>query len=251
MRVKKRIFSGAVCEQEVYTVSDRTANVAKSQYKPVLRTDEERERHNLMIARRKHARVFNENFSPTSLYSTLTFDNDHEVHDWGEARRLRTLYKRRLQYACPDAKINLYMGRGRNTKRIHFHMVSDGVPEEVIKAQWIYGDIVQIEHLRKHNYYNGIDHGCDYTGLANYLFDHWTPEQGTKHRYLSTRNMRQPESEDAKVALRSYSPDSPPIAPKGYRLVECIQNRFGYMCFKYIKEPEDEPPNRPRKRKNC
>ena len=111
--------------------------------------------------------------------------------------------------------------------------------------------LVQIEHLRKHNYYNGIDHGCDYTGLANYLFDHWTPEQGTKHRYLSTRNMRQPESEDAKVALRSYSPDSPPIAPKGYRLVECIQNRFGYMCFKYIKEPEDEPPNRPRKRKNC
>lgn len=46
MRVKKRIFSGAVCEQEVYTVSDRTANVAKAKYKPVLRTDEERERHN-------------------------------------------------------------------------------------------------------------------------------------------------------------------------------------------------------------
>ena len=58
------------------------------------------------------------------------------------------------------------------------------------------------------------------------------------------------EREKKDVALRSYSPDNPPIAPKGYRLVECIQNRFGYMCFKYIKE-ENEPPNRPRKRKNC
>ena len=77
MRVKKRIFSGAVCEQEVYTVSDRTANVAKAQYKPVLRTDEERERHNLFIARRTNAGVFNVNLSPTSFYSTLTFDIDH------------------------------------------------------------------------------------------------------------------------------------------------------------------------------
>lgn len=70
MRVKKRIFSGAILEQEVYTVSDRTANIAKAKHKPILRTDEERERHNLLIAKRKHARVFNENFSPTSLYST-------------------------------------------------------------------------------------------------------------------------------------------------------------------------------------
>lgn len=251
MRVKKRIFSGAVCEQEVYTVSDRTGNVAKAKYKPVARTPEERERHNLMIARKHHARLINENFSPSSLYSTLTFDNDHEVHSWEEAARLGRLYQRRLRYAFPDAKICLYKGKGKNTSRIHFHMISDGVPEEVIKAQWIYGDVVDVEPLRAHNFYNGIDHGCDYTGLANYLFDHWTPDQGSKHRYFATRNLRQPESEDAKVALRSYSPDNPPLAPKGYRLVECVQNRFGYMCFKYIKEPEDKLPHRPRKRKNC
>ena len=75
MRVKKRIFAGAVCEQEVFSVSDRTRNIAKAQYKPEARTAEERERHNRMIGRRHHERLINENFSPSSLYSTLTFDN--------------------------------------------------------------------------------------------------------------------------------------------------------------------------------
>lgn len=251
MRVKKRIFSGAVCEQEVYTISDRTANISKAKYKPPLKTEEDRERHNWLIARKHHARLVNENFSPRSLYSTLTFDREHEVHEWDAARRLRNLYQRRLRYACPDAKICLYMGRGKTTNRIHFHMISDGVPQEMIRAQWTYGEIVDCENLRRHNFYNGIDHGCDYTGLANYLFDHWSPEQGTKHRYQATRNLRQPESEAAKAAYREYTPDKPPIPPKGYILVECTQNRFGYMCFKYIKIPEDEPPNGVRKRKKC
>lgn len=242
MRVKKRIFAGAVCEQEVFSVSDRTRNIAKAQYKPEARTAEEREHHNRMIARRHHERLINENFSPSSLYSTLTFDNENEVHDWDEARHIRDLYNRRLKYAYPKARICLYMGRGKNTNRIHFHMLSDGIPPEVIASQWRYGNIIKIEPLREHNYYNGIDHGRDYTGLANYLFDHWTEEQGTKHRYLATRNLKQPETENATETIRNYSPDNPPRAPKGYKLVECVQNRFGYMCFKYVLQPQEFEP---------
>lgn len=251
MRVKKNTFAGAVCEIEVFTVSDRTRNISKAQYKPEARTEEERERRNRMIARKHHERLINTNFSPSSLYSTLTFDNEHEVHDWKEAKRLECLYQRRLRYVFPRAKICLYMGRGKNTNRIHFHMLSDGIPEEEIISLWYYGEIVKIEPLRKHNYYNGIDHGRDYTGLANYLFDHWTAEQGTKKRYFATRNLKQPETEKTTVTIRKYSPEHPPRAPKGYKLVECVQNQYGYMRFKYTKALEENNSEIPNKRKNC
>ena len=87
------------------------------------------------------------------------------------------------------------MGRGKGTHRIHFHMVSEGIPEEQIRKLWGMGEIVRIEHLREHNYYSGIDHGQDYTGLANYLFGHWTPEQGG-HRW------KRPESWTSRTGSR-------------------------------------------------
>lgn len=192
-RVKRRIFSGVVCEQEVYTVSDR-ANIKKAEPRPRFKDDEERAQHRIGISKRKHQRLVNENFSPLSLYSTLTFDDDSEVHTFSEARRIRDNYFRRLQRACPDAKIIIYMGRGKSTNRIHFHMISDGIPEETISGKWNDGSVIHIRHLREHNYYNGVDYGQDYTGLADYLFNHWTPEQGG-HRWKATRNLNQPEKE--------------------------------------------------------
>lgn len=73
-------------------------------------------------------------------------------------------------------------------------MISDGIPEETISGKWNDGSVIHIRHLREHNYYNGVDYGQDYTGLADYLFNHWTPEQGG-HRWKATRNLRQPEKE--------------------------------------------------------
>ena len=157
-RVKRRIFSGVVCEQEVYTVSDRT-NIKKAEPRPRFKDDEERAQHRIGISKRKHQRLVNENFSPLSLYSTLTFDDDSEVHTFSEARRIRDNYFRRLQRACPDAKIIIYMGRGKSTNRIHFHMISDGIPEETISGKWNDGSVIHIRHLREHNYYNGVDYG--------------------------------------------------------------------------------------------
>lgn len=157
-RVKRRIFSGVVCEQEVYTVSDR-ANIKKAEPRPRFKDDEERAQHRIGISKRKHQRLVNENFSPLSLYSTLTFDDDSEVHTFSEARRIRDNYFRRLQRACPDAKIIIYMGRGKSTNRIHFHMISDGIPEETISGKWNDGSVIHIRHLREHNYYNGVDYG--------------------------------------------------------------------------------------------
>ena len=234
-RIKKRIFSGAVCEQVVYSIADR-ADARKSEPKLRFRSEEEREQHRLGISQRNHARLVNENFSPTSYYSTLTFDDEHEVHTFEEAKPIRDLYFRRLKYAYPDAVIFIYLGRGKSTSRIHSHMLSEGVPEEIIRKQWTYGRIVTCVHLRAHNFYDGVDHGQDYTSLANYLFSHWTSEQGG-HRWKQSRNTRKPGQETPREIKREYAEDKPPRPPKGYILVETMGTNYGYLYFKYVREP--------------
>lgn len=235
-RIKRRTFSGVVCEQEVFNISDRTKNIKAAEPRERFKNEEERLQHRLMMSKRHHARIINENFSPKSLYSTLTIDNDHEVHTFMEARRIRDLFVRRLKHSKPDAKITIYMGRGKSTNRIHIHMLSDGLSEEDIKQKWQAGSIVRIENMREHNFYDGVDYGQDYTGLANYLFDHWTQEQGG-HRWKQTKNMDQPERETPTVAKRNYSQKKPPQAPKGYILVESRMTNYGYYYFKYVMIP--------------
>ncbi len=237
-RVKRTVFAGAVCEQIVYNIADNVRNLKATKPKPRFRNDEERARHRTEIARRHHALLFNNTFrAGSSLYTTLTFDDEHEVHTFQEARKIRDAYIRRLRRRFPDAQIMLYMGRGKSTERIHFHMMSEGIPEEVIKSQWKCGGTGRIVTLREHNRYNGVDYGADFTGLANYLFNHWTPEQGG-HRYYRTRNIEEPKKERVTLILRDYSVDKPPRAPKGYKLVESEGNEFCYLYFKYVKIPE-------------
>lgn len=235
-RVKKRTFSGAVLEQEIYSIADSSSPKTAA---PRLRfkSEEERAAHRDGISRRHHARIINENYSPSSIYGTLTFKEDEEVHTFSEARIIRKSFLRRLRYKYPEAKINIYMGRGKHTHRIHFHFLSDGIPEDYIKKQWIYGEIVHTVHLREHNFYNGEDCGRDYTGLANYLFDHWTAEQGGK-RWTQTRTVKSPKAETPKEIRRSYSENNPPRAPKGYKLTDVKETKFGYLYFKYVRVTE-------------
>lgn len=246
-RIKKRTFSGVVCEQIVFNVSDRVRNIKNAKPQCLrLKTLEERERHKLLISRRRHVRLVNENMDATGLYSTLTFSNEYEVHTFEEARIVRDRFWRRLTYHHPDAVIFFYMGRGKSTNRIHFHMISKGIPEETILKYWKYGTVVRIENLRLHNYYNGKDHGQDYTGLANYCFDHWTPEVGG-HRWKMTKNVRRPQEEDSKEVKREYTVEKPPRAPKGYILVAAQANKYGYLYFKYVKEPPEDERRKKRK----
>lgn len=235
LRVKRRIFSGVVCEQEVYTIPNRS-NVTKSEPRPRFKDNEERAQHRLGISKRKHRRLVNENFSPTSLYSTLTFSDECEVHTFKEARRIRDNYFRRLQRACPDAKIMIYMGRGKNTNRIHFHMLTDGIPVDVIVGKWKDGTVTYTRNLREHNFYNGVDYGQDYTGLADYLFNHWTSEQGG-HKWKASRNLRKPQKETPKIVTREYSEVKAPLTPKGYKLVESYRTKWGYLYYKYVLIP--------------
>lgn len=244
-RVKKRTFSGVVCEQEVYDIPDRIKNVRNARPpRPRFKTEEEREQHRIGISRRKHTRLVNSNFTHNSLYSTLTLSNQFEVHTFEEAEKIRKNFMKRIKRKFPDARMMIYMGRGKSTHRIHFHILSDGVPEEAIRQKWNLGNIIRIDHLKEHNYYDGIDCGEDYTGLANYLFDHWTPEQGRK-RWSATQNLIKPEEEAPKEIKREYTETKAPLAPKGYILVESKSTKYGYLYFKYVKKP----PKKSRKNK--
>lgn len=240
--MKRRIFAGPTCEQIVYNVPDGVRNPKKHDPEKTSRArfkdESDRARHREAISRLTFVRNVNENMRPGDLYVTLTFDTGWEVHTFEDARRVRKNYIRTLQRACPDAVIFAVMGRGKSTERIHFHMLIKGVPEEVISKKWKYGKVKRIVPLREHNWYDGVDHGADYTGIANYMFDHWTEEQGG-HRWFQTKNARQPEKETpTEVRLTGgYSENRPPIAPKGYKLVSVKTTPYGCLYFKYVVMP--------------
>lgn len=245
-RVKKRTFAGAVCEQEVFYIRENQ-DIRKAEPKERFDTEEEYAAFKIGISRRKHAKLVNANFDSNSLYSTLTFDDDNEVHDPKLAKRLRDNYIRRLRRKYPDAVIFAYIGFGKNTHRLHMHILSKGIPKEEIKRLWKYGDIKRVDNLREHNVYDGVDHGEDYTQLANYLFDHWEPEIGG-HRWFNTRNAVRPTEEKPTLVKRNYSETHPPTAPRGYMLVDTYINRYGYMRFTYVKKPESRYMTRKRKK---
>lgn len=247
-RVKRRIFYGALCDQEVYIVGEQKEIKKNMRVRPRFQSEEERAQHREHIARVRHHRKFMATYGPQSLYSTLTFDRENEVHTVWEAELIRVNFMRCLKRLNPAAQLSIYMGFGKKNRRIHFHMVSNGISEEQIREKWKYGSNLRIEHLREHNFYNGEDRGQDYTGLANYLFDHWTPEIGG-HRYHTTRNLNEPQKEDPMEAVQVYTVDKPPRAPKGYKLVEVKSTKYGYQLFKYVWDIEKKPLEQLRKRR--
>ena len=128
------------------------------------------------------------------------------------------------------------MGRGKHTARIHFHMLYEGENINDVMKLWKYGKILECSRLREHNIDQDTkeDIGADYTALAIYLWKHWKEEQDGKH-YTGTRNLEQPEKEPSVEIFRTYSPDRPPLPPKGYKYVKCTCNTsYGYQCFHYV-----------------
>lgn len=241
-QMKRRIFMGAICEQVVYCVPDGVRNIKEYDPEKVRkdRFEDEKSYQKFKedISRRNHLRLFHANFSPTSTYGTLTFDNEYEVHTFREAKQVARRFLRVLKYRYPDAVIFLYMGRGKGTQRIHFHIVSEGIPAGFVSEKWKYGSVKRFDNLREHCWYNNVDHGQDYTGLANYLFDHWTEEVGG-HRWIMTKNAKKPEKEEpTEVQIRGgYSEKRPPVAPRGYMLVETRATKYGCCYFKYVVIP--------------
>ena len=232
VQVKTRSFAGAVCIQTVYQMPEgaRITKAPKREPRPRFKSDEEREEHKRRISRDHCAMLINANFSPSSYFHTLTFNNESEIYDFEDARTIRDKYWEKVRYRYPDAKMMLFMGRGKSTARIHFHMITEGVPPEVIRKLWIWGTVIRSSPLREHNKdsVTGKDHGRDY----------WTPEQGKGRRYKCTKNLQQPEREKPTVCARHYDAEHPPIPPKGYLYTgDCYITTYGYMRFRYIVDP--------------
>lgn len=234
-RMKKRIFAGVTCDQIVYSVQEQSKG--KNPPKHRFKDEEERAKHRKAIALRHCIRLVNENCTTGGYFATLTMDDAHECHTFEEARRERTCFRRRLLHKCPDAILFIFMGRGNSTSRIHLHIICDKVTEKDISEAWKAGSVTKISHLREHNRdRNGEDWGADFTALTTYCFNHWTPEQGG-HYYSCTRNLRQPEEEKPTVCVREYDAARPPIAPKGYKMVDYKDTPYGYQIWHYVKIP--------------
>ena len=243
-RHKRRLFAGAVCTQIVYTVAEGTDRKKSLPRKPRFQSQDERDEFNRKISEARMAALVNANFGPESLYSTLTFDIDYDVHTAAECRRERDNFYRRLIRRYPEAKLLIVYGQGKSTSRFHLHMISDGIPADEIAKIWGRGSVAESKHLRKHNFYldengNKVDHGQDYTALSNYLHRHWRKEFGG-HRYKASRTCVRPEPEPATEAVRDYSPERPPVAPRGYILVESRATRYGFLYFKHVYDPKPE-----------
>lgn len=244
MRVKRITRSGVVLECEIFSVADNTKNIRAAEPKATeVKTPEEREEYNNKKALKRMVRNVNASFNHHAYYVTLTFDDIHLPQDFVLAKKYRNNYIRRISRNYPYARIIAVMGRGRYSGRIHFHMIISGIPERIISEKWTYGTITRIEPLRRHNYYDGVDHGEDYTALATYLFNHWSPEQPGKNRYFQSKTVRGPVQEKPRIIKKHYDADKPPKTPEGYKPVGVRESRYygaGYICFKYVLIPEDD-----------
>lgn len=238
--MKKRIFAGVICDQIVYPVGEGTRTDYRGEPKPRFKDASERSAYNRACARRANERRINNSFTTAGYFITFTMSNEWECHDYEEAKRLRRNYYRRIKRAYPDAKLALYLGRGKSTDRIHMHGFIEGAPESAIIEKWTYGDVRRCQHLRAHNRYDGKDHGADFSAVATYCFNHWTEEQGG-HYALMSRNVNEPESETAKECKREYTAAKAPRAPKGYLLGNIYYNRYGYICYRYYLNPTNQP----------
>lgn len=243
----RETVSGVVREREIFHIAPNTQNLKGANPRPPPEmTPEERQKYNNAQALRRFIRIVNQNFTPQDYYVTLTFSDQHLPETFVDARPILNNYFRRMLYAAPGMVAVAVMGRGIKTGRIHFHLLLSGVDRDTIKNRWKCGEVSRIEPLRPHNIYNGKDHGADYTGLATYLFKHWTTEQGHGKRWKQTKSIRPPDRDKRpKRVKRRYSEDKPPRPKPGYMLVEVKITNYGYMCFKYVRMPCDQnlPPS--------
>lgn len=244
VRVMREVRSGAVLEKEIYCVPDGTKLSKKTEPadKEPLTAEEKAE-----MCRRKSERLFirkvNASFTHRSYYLTLTYNDFDLPTDYETAERNLANFLRRLKRWQPGIKYVAVTGYGRKTNRLHHHLIIDGdyINENKVLELWTAGTVKRIEPLRKHNYYNSIDHGEDFTGLAIYLHNHSNAKTKGK-RWKESRNISSPVVDKPRELKREVTTDKPPRAPKGYVYMSCYQSDYhqgGYISFKYVRETAD------------
>lgn len=240
-RYKKRTFSGAVCEIEVFNCSESRCPKPKPDPGRI-RTEEEKREYNRKKSEKHFVRLVNTNFDHAAFYVTATYSNEWLPSSYDEAAVNLDNYIRRLRRTNPQAKIIAVTGYGKRSGRLHHHLIISGVAEEDILSKWNGGEVIRAEHLREHNFYAGVDYGEDFTALAVYLHAH-TRDNVKGRRWKQTKTIQQPREEKPKKIKRCYSENKPPKAPEGFVLQEVRTSEFfgsGYICFKYTRTPKQE-----------
>lgn len=235
-KYKRKIYAGCVLDVEVYTANEGVKDendIEKKLSRP--RSEEEKKIANERQARKRFVGNMNATFQYGGLYVTLTYDEENMPQSYEEAEKNLKRFIRKLRYKFPGVKIMAVTGYGRKSGRLHHHLVISGAWESYIIKKWTGGAVTRIEPLRAHNIYDGVDHGRDYTALANYLFNHAIEVRGK--RWIQTKNVSLPEKEAAAEIKRNYSPEKPPKTPKGYKLVNVYEGVNGFLNFKYVKIP--------------
>ncbi|MBQ8780682.1 MAG: hypothetical protein IJZ72_03290 [Oscillospiraceae bacterium] len=247
-------ISGPVLEIEQVPISEKVGNLSRVtlENKDNIRTPEEKEKYNRHKSCKVFVRIVCSSFTSKGFYVTLTYSDEYLPSDYQAAQKELENYIRRLKYSNPNAVIVAVTGYGKSTGRLHHHLIIEGVNEADIFKKWGKGEVVKAEHLREHNIYNGIDHGEDFTALAEYLHAH-TPSEHKGRRWKQTKNISKPYQKRKKLNSKVYSPENPPKAPEGYKLVTARPNedysyfyKSGYSYFKYVRivdEPLNIQPN--------
>lgn len=258
MQYLKETISGVVMELECIPVCERLCRSGRVTLENLdnIRTPEEKEKYNRHKSCKQFVRIVCNNFTSKGFYVTLTYAPEHLPSDYKAAQKELENYIRRLKYINPNVVIVAVTGYGKNTGRLHHHLIIQSISQTDIIRKWNKGEVVRAEHLREHNIYNGIDHGEDFTALAEYLHAH-TPPEHKGRRWKQTKNIQQPCQKKTRIAKRTYSSERPPKAPEGYKLVTARPNedhsyfyKSGYMYFKYVRiveEHKDIQPNFRRK----
>lgn len=245
--VRRDVYAGVVLEREFYHVPEGVKEplLAKPP-KEEARTPEEKQAVAHRQAQLHFCRLVNATFGALGLlawYVTLTFFDEELPADFATAKRLVRNYLRRLKTACPGMRAVATLGRGRWTGRIHAHLIIAGPSKKLILSKWPHGNVSKAVTLKKNNFYEGVDHGADYTGLACYMIDHWTPEQGG-HRWMSCGKLEKYDKDKRSVPKAQYSLEKPPPTPKGYKLVGSKKTR-AMLSFKFVRIPPGEEEDKP------
>lgn len=188
-----------------------------------------------------------ENFRPSDLFVTLTFDKAHNPKDRKEViaafrKFIRALRKHRRARG-EDVKY-IYTVEGKHgDKRLHIHLVLNATAEddlEVIKSLWVYGEQVDIDTIG--------EYGTESTGYAA-RSRYMTKERqdgnlpvGAKS-WTGSRNLKKPKVEHGFV-----NDNEQLLPPVGCYVLERREetNEFGSLF--YIKYLLPEPRKRSRRK---
>lgn len=241
MRVIREVSAGAVIEKEIFCVPDGCKLTKKTEPKEELpKTPEEKAEANRKKSERRFIRKVNSSFTSRSFYITLTYDDFALPISYEEAEKLIANFLRRLKRWQPNLRAVTVTGYGRESNRLHHHLILDGdyIDIDKLLEMWTFGSIKRAERLRHHNYYNGIDCGEDFTGLAVYLHAHSNAKTKGK-RWKEAGKLSEPIKDKPRELKIELSGDKPPRAPKGYKYIGIYESGFNqnkYISFKYVRD---------------